>query len=265
MLYKEGQKSLLTFLVVSLATFCVLFPALLVSPVEVLGKMFKSGGEAVDGTLRDENALMGYLFYPIMLFSKLGLTTSVMFLVSIYNAIKIRVSSNKILIIYFLTIFLGLTVAGQKIDRYIVGLIPIILLFIALNIGNIRMVVLSKLVETALVLYLFFPVMSAYINYLPNYSNLLIKNGYYDNSGEYFNQAAAYLNTKEDIRVYVPNNFDIFNVYFRSEYSKTLDGADYMLLSLDIDRPEIFIPTCTVDKEFGPVTYKSVFVYKCDN
>jgi hypothetical protein len=92
-----------------------------------------------------------------------------------------------------------------------------------------------------------------------------ISKGYYDNSGEYFAQAASYLNNYEKLKIYIPNNFESFKYLSKHEILLNPDGADYFIFSLDSKRYQTPDLTCgPLEKSFGPrFDEPVVYIYKC--
>ena len=92
--------------------------------------------------------------------------------------------------------------------------------------------------------------------------------GVYDDNGEYFAQAATYLNTKgRDIKVYVPFNVDSFKPYFKGKLNSINEGLpDYALLNQDSRRTSQYIIVgCTeFDTRYQNQNLYPVAVFKCD-
>ncbi len=254
-----------TFLYLTLISIFIFifFPALWVEPIATLAKILSASGSAIDGSLRSENSLTSYSFYFVVLAIKTSVVTIVLLLVALKNSFRNKLTGSKYLVIYFCLIFVGLTSSGQKIDRYVVTLLPILLLFIAVNINNWRSIAIAKSIETLLVLVIFFPIMSGYFIYTPKSFEFIKNMGFYDNSGEYYRDAAVYLNNKNS-KVFVPDNFDTFNPYYKGIYGMSYTNSDYVVTSYDVDRKNAYIEGCTIEKAFGSKTYVSVFVFKCN-
>ena len=90
----------------------------------------------------------------------------------------------------------------------------------------------------------------------------------YENSGEYYADAAFYLKQfGRDKKVFVPNNIDSFKPYYNGEIAQEIEpGINYEVMSLDIDRVTPKSEYCSIlDKSFGPrFGPPLLFVYRCE-
>jgi hypothetical protein len=266
-------KSLSIFGAVSFAVFVVLFPAMWVQPLYVINKLLAAGTQAIQSASSGEitspnfNGLNPVLYYIVILGLKLSPITLVLLIFSFFKIKKIR---NYIFVfLYFVTVFLVLTIAAKKIDRYVIFLFPSLLLMAASFLNTIRpkYVILSAAVLFILLIgHIYFPVYSAYYSPVFGGTAGAQKIGVYDNSGEYFANAAFYLNTlSRDTVVFVPNNAQTFSPFYKGKMVGVFGSrVDYVVSSVDLYRDSPNNHLCSLLKNsFGPRDTKIVFVYKC--
>lgn len=258
--------------------FCfLLFPAFWVDLPDVLYKLFFAITSAVSDDIR-ATELHGYvsnLFYPLILIYKLSPVTLLLLIFSLFNIIKNYRFLDKNIVyvmLYFSIYIVFLSVSQKKIDRYVLVMIPPILLLVANYLSKAKTqfslaVLASYTLFTMFLIYNYHPVYSAYYSPVLGGTRSALGLGIYDNSGEYFAQAAFYLNKKgRDISVYIPDNFESFSYYFGGNKQREFSSqTDYVVKSIDIDRSITTDINCpVVENSFGPKDYKHVvYIYKC--
>ncbi|OGC69609.1 hypothetical protein A2415_03490 [candidate division WWE3 bacterium RIFOXYC1_FULL_39_7] len=266
----------LNFFVVLGVSVFVLFPALVVDFNNILTKLMEVGAGAAADTIRQESVFVSpYIYYLSILVFKLSVVTLVMFCLAILNSKIVfgTFKQNKYILMYFLLYIVVLTLFKQKIDRYsLVFISPIILLISSFV--SITPVIFRKSLVTMTILFfliisfMYYPVYSAYYSPLLGGTVGAQKFRIYDNSGEYFAQAAQYLNSNyTDVKVYVPNNIESFSYFSHNvnvaDYGA---GAHFEVVSYDTDRPKLEPKLChTLEKSFGPLYSTSVVIFKCEN
>ncbi|KKS31201.1 hypothetical protein A2380_03250 [candidate division WWE3 bacterium RIFOXYB1_FULL_43_24] len=273
--FKENIKFkfLLLYAMAAIATFFVFFPALWVKPAYVFSSMYLAATNAVFEDVRGDVLTLNQkiFFYPVIFMFK---TSPLLLFAGIYSLLRVYREKNKYilaLVTYFLILIVFLTVADQKIDRYSIAFFPTLILIVAYTLSKAKNSILALLLVGQSVFFLwatitYYPVYSAYIN--PIFTHKFVLNaGFYDNSGEYFSNAAFYMNKKgRNLYTQVPNNMESFKPYYKGNLTPLLEDADYVVYSLDFDRkyfPEI--PHCRIENYFGNRLYKPVAVYACEN
>jgi hypothetical protein len=263
-----NKKDILDFVFVFFVAVFLLFPALWVNPIETLRALVSAIIGAQANSIRQEILpINDFLYYPLILTAKMTIVTFGLLCFSfIFN---IRNKSSRYVYVYLLTFLLFLTLVGQKIDRYTISLFLPSLLLVAQMLSHLstkKAVVLSALsCALAIMCYIhYYPVLSAYYSPLMGQTKGALRLGIYDNSGEYFAQAAFWLNTKgRDTSVYVPNNVESFSPYFKGKISLT-GAADYEVYSLDMGRVSLEKTMCKkVVKFFGPQDRPIVYILEC--
>jgi hypothetical protein len=266
-------KFLITFGVVSLGVFVLWFPAMWVQPWYVVNKLISAGTNAVQSASSGEitspnfNGLNPLLYYIVVLGLKLSPVTLAL---SIFSFFKIHKIKNLPLVsLYFITAFLVLTIANKKIDRYTIFLIPSLILMVSVVLNNFRYKYFVLGISTAFILwvsYIYFPIFSSYYSPIFGGTTEAQKIGVYDNSGEYFADAAFYLNTyARDTVVFVPDNSQTFTPFYKGKtIGKFNETVDFVVSSVDLYRKSPNSTFCPIlDKSFGSREAKVVFVYKC--
>lgn len=278
----EILKNILKFSLTSLATLLVLFPALWYAPIFTLTKIWGgiSGGISADARVTTLSTLKANLYYLIVLAYKLSPVTFLLFIPSLWKN-RLLLFSKKVLkkenlpifliFIYFLTYFLALTVSVKKIDRYSVALIPPIVLLVSYYLSQLTKKNLS-IISCAAFLFFFaakktyFPVYSAY--YSPIFgekpSQSALKNGFYDNSGEYYAQAAFTLNNiVDDQKVWVPYNSDAFAFFFKRNIVLDFgENVDFAVTSINhLEEVQSYCPE--IIYTFGPGKEAIIYILKC--
>jgi len=164
-----------------------------------------------------------------------------------------------------------MTFTDQKIDRYALVFFPFILLLISNYLTNVSKRVLTislgiSLLFLGYVIYTYHPVYSAYYSPLFGGTGSALDTGIYDNSGEYFAQAALYLNTKgRDVYTYVPNGFSSFDLFYKGNTQRErTNETNYVVTSYDMQRLNPVDSVCTIlDKSFGSKEHDIVYVWRC--
>jgi len=272
---KKGNilKNILLFLVTCITFTFVIFPALWVAPVYVIDNIFKAITGAVGSNFSRNNfgTIIGLFFYSIQFLFKSSptlLVGVVGFLIAIKKYIKdINI---KVVLTYLLFYYLFLTLSGKKIDRYVVAMFPGLILLASVFISDqsikIRKVgVLVTFIFYIVISSVFYPVYSAYYSPLLGGTRAALKYGLYDNSGEYFAQAALYLNKKgRDVSVFVPNGEASFFHFYKGKKSLEVnDSTDYVVTSYNFDRQTINNYGCQkLESSFGG-DLGVVFIYLC--
>lgn len=265
-------KSVSLYFLVLVAIIFILFPALWVSPADVLNRMQLSLFSAVadDPHSQHLSSLQNIFFYVITMVIKMSPLTVLLSLIGLKNLIKNKNTLAVYFLLYFLVLFIALTISDQKIDRYVVALFPPLFIIISFYLSKVsvrRLIIVLFLhfILFGYAVYCFNPVYSSYISPVVPYRSILYSH-LYDNSGEYFSQTALYLNTKgRDKKVLVPNNVESFSPYYKGTIVTDIVNADYVVYSLDFDRTSFpFIDRCKIEKYFGNKIYDPVAIYRCE-
>lgn len=275
----------LRFSITFLITLIILFPALVTDTTFVIGKIYNAFKGSVEGTIRDDTILgdYNYYFYFYILGFKLSFITLVVFILSIYRFFKEKTYEMKYFFAILIYLVIVLTAASQKIDRYIITVFPYILIICAFYISKLKLshqkiFILFILVSFINVSYNVFPVYSAYYSPILGGTKKALEMNLYDNSGEYFAQAAFFLNQQgreKFVSISPDNNIDSFRYYYKGKITHNInDNTDYVLKSLDYNRQdesellkndEKALQKChNLEKAFGPKDYNVVFIYKCE-
>lgn len=271
---KRTLFSFALFLAVFIMTMVVIFPPLVLHPVDTISKIYQGAANAVTDSYRDEQlSLMSKtIFYNVVFLYKLSPLVLVIFILSLVQHMDLyRNFFHRFIFIYFLAFYFAFTIAQQKIDRYAVVMIPPIILMTSLYLAKFKNhialgILGANLLHVFIIAYIYYPVFSAY------YSPIFLGTrgakyfGIYDNSGEYFAQAAFYLNDKpRDTKVYVPNGMSSFEPYFKGTVVWEMDeNTDYFVNSYDLLRPEVDNLGCSyMEKSFGSREYDVVFIFRC--
>ncbi len=268
---RKNAKYFVTFFCVAAAIYYMLFPALWVSPLTTLHKLIYGITDAIDVDVRDVrfSGLMSFLYYPAMSFLRFSPVTVVLFIFSFFYAKK-DYSSKQLLYIYLVLYFLFFSISVKKIDRYLVSFLPPLLLLNAIFLYNLnstikRVVLVAVTIVSGAFFYLYFPVFSSF--YSPLYFGGTINAlnlGLYTNSGEYFANAAFYLNKKgRDVKTYLPSNYETFSYYYKGKAFRNFsDDMNYVVVS--INRLNRVPSKCnTPEASFGSRLFKEVFIFKC--
>lgn len=266
-------KHLLIYLLIFVSSFFAFFPALWVDFYGVVSKMYSALFNAV--LLDPRGELLTFyakvFYYPLIFIFK---TSPLLLAGTIYYFVR-RLRRGEIIerliFLYFVFISVALSLADQKIDRYVLALFLPMILLVSNTIANlgkkyINIIIALQIVFFIYISYCYYPVYSAYINPLVGYKQVL-KWGFYENSGEYYAHAARYINQKgRDINVYIPNNIDSFKPYYKGKITDDVAAADYIVFGLDFDRKSFPLFTgCRIEKYFGNKIYSPLAVYTCSS
>jgi hypothetical protein len=263
------------------ALVCVLFfPAMLVSPVSVLTNIKVAITNAVATPVSTSifHTWFSGLFYGVIILFKLSPITLIAFIVGLLSSFspekKLPSFSpekkyTEYLIILLALYYLVLTLPDKKIDRYVLVLIPPILLFVSAKVSVLSKKPLIMFLTVALVFMLaaskyYYPVYSAYYSPLFGGTSWAQKAGVYDNSGEYYAQAAFYLNTLgRNVVSYVPHNVETFSYFYKGKIVyKFSDKPNFAVSSVEHFQ-ELSRLCPKVEAAFGPGLEKIVFVFRC--
>ena len=150
------------------------------------------------------------------------------------------------------------------------ALIPPILLISSyflnsLNIKKRLIFTICAVAFTGWLIYFYHPIYSAYYSPAFGGSAKALDLGIYGNKGEYFANAARYLNEKEGkVYTWVPHNHNSFVYYFEGNFEMNFtDKTEYMVISVN-HKNEVPDSCKTLEKGFGPGNFNSVLIYKCN-
>ncbi len=262
----KNLKLLSVYALVFCGAFFIAFPAMWVNLPEVLTKLFSAAKFAVDS-----NSTKDYLMYLNIILYRLSPLTLFLFIISIFSLKKFVDKNIKLMLVYIVYYIVLLSFADKKIDRYILVIFPSMLLIISILLSHLRQrTLLLVLSVVALffvyVVYFYYPVYSAYYSPVFGGTAAALKYNAYDNNGEYFAQAALYLNSKgRDIKTYVPDNIDAFSPFYKGKLeSDVMKPIDYEIRSIDTKRKIPESIKCQIfDHTFGPRDYPVVYVFRC--
>ena len=219
----------------------------------MINEFVHSVTRAVSSDVRGQyfTGILSYLYYFIVLGLKLSPITLILLVfggVFYKKLVKQPYFKYFILTIgYFAYLLVLLTIADKKIDRYSVILFLGLLLAISVLVSKA-----SKTLKVAVF----------------GGTSQALKYGFYENSGEYYSDAAFYVNQQgRGLKVLVPDNYESFIYYSWNKYQK-YPGAetDYVVSSVDFDRKLPRSEICPkLVKTFGPRGTNVVFVYKCED
>ena len=295
-------KKCLVYAFIPLIVFYMVFPAMWVDPVAVLQRIYNEGivknALDVSGDLEDfsENFNYKYLFYPYMFM----LRSTPIFLFSMFVGVFVFIKNwNKSLatdsrsqlflswiILYFLFNFLFLSIPGKMIDRYMITFFPPLAVICAIGFKSIFDLVGIKKSIFVLSVYYFSVLFSYYPNFSFYYSeifggpaNVSRLGIQLKNRGEYYAQAAYYLNSIND------NKSSKFTLVYHAERKETFGyfylgtpvittkqlPEDRFLNYLVVEQPmlnQIATDKCQQIKSVGPrypFEYSYLYIFECKN
>ncbi|MFA5776041.1 MAG: hypothetical protein WC988_00540 [Patescibacteria group bacterium] len=282
--YAKNIKRSLISLGIIVASFSlvvfVLFPALWVDFLNVVQKLFGAVVSAMDNDTRAQyfKPPFSYIYYLVILAYKLSPITLFIFLASLVVFVRQlerkEPVQGRFVLAYFLTFFLVLTMSTKKIDRYALALIQPILLFASIYLAKLKhktfvFVIAIQLIASTFIYFRHFPVLSSYYSPIFGGAKTALNMGVYENSGEYFAQAAFYLNNTGRADVYAPDNYESFKYFYHGNTLRDFaPSAKYVITSIDFDRktPRNIKGCETLKKEFGPKSFiPLVYIYACKN
>jgi hypothetical protein len=253
-----------------------LFPALWQNSAFVIGRIVTAVTRASDleRSFSFANLFQDFLYYPRILLFKVSPVIILLLITGLFYGVKkkkVSISSELLHnLIYFSVFYLLLSVSSKKIDRYCLEFIFPVLLFVSVFISGLKKRLLAYILVAVTFVYTYmwmnnYPVFSGFYSPVFGGQEKAIKMGLYDNSGEYFAQAAFYLNRYEKVKVFIPDNFESFKFFSRNEMAMNPMEADYALISLDTERQVAPTYFCgPVEKAFGPrFEDPVVFIYRC--
>lgn len=271
--FKEKKDfSILYFALIFVFFVFVGFPALITDSLFVFEKLSFAIFKAVGADIRAEilSPYIKPIYYLAILFVKLSPLTFVLAIFTFGN-FK-RLAKNKLVVLVLLNLvfyFVFLTLASQKIDRYAIVLFPSLILLVSIFVNSLSHRVKVALVGISLVVMGFvtlmhYPVYSAYYSPLIGGTKGALNVGLYDNSGEYYAQAAQFLRTKDrNTYTYLPYNYEAFSYFYNGKMQRSFTPeTNYIVTSLNHLDP---IPECTkVVAAFGSKDASIVYVFSCD-
>lgn len=270
----KNFKSFFLYPLVFVATFFAFFPAMWVEPVQTITKLFDAVTNAVSGdSLGQEiTGLRSVFYYPVILFYKLSPVTFILLIVSFIGWKKWANEKSVWVLVFFAVMLVFLTVPDKKIDRYVIAFFPSVIIFVAMFLSTVGKKALNFLIFAQLgvlvwVIFNYHPVYSAYYTTLlgDNGADIALESGFYDNSGEYYAQAARFLNEKgRDAITYVPHNIEAFSYYYKGVLQRHFDeSTQYIVTSVDHLNESNVYQCYERVKTFGPRNADIVFVYAC--
>jgi len=162
-----------------------------------------------------------------------------------------------------------LTLAHQKIDRYSIALFPSIILLISLFVSTLGKkaqitFVIAAVFLAGFVSYAHYPIYSAYYSPLFGGTSRALEIELYDNSGEYYAQAADYLSNKNrSTNVFVPYNYEAFSYFYNGNMQRGFtEKTNYIVTSVNHIKEITQCPT--LEKTFGSRELEIVYVFKCN-
>jgi len=260
-------------------TVFVLFPALWVDFSHVVQKLFGAVVSAVDNDTRAQyfKPPFSYIYYLVILAFKLSPVTFLVFigsLIAFVQHFKRKESARgRFVLAYFLTFLLALTLSTKKIDRYALALVQPVLLFVSLYLAKLKYktlisVIVLQLISTVFIYFTNYPVISGHYSPVFGGVKTALNMDVYENSGEYFAQAAFYLNSLGRADVYVPDNYESFKYFYQGNTLRNYsESTKYAVTSVDFDRKASrnVVGCEKLDKAFGPsFQVPFVYVFRCD-
>lgn len=274
---KSVLKHIFLYFVFIIFLLILLFPAVWVDASNVYFKLSDAIFNAVstDSNFVSSNIIVNYLYYFIVLCIKLSPITLLLLIFS-FVKFKQNIKSSPVYFytfIYFAVVLFILTISSKKIDRYAISLILPIITLIAFKLKDLTRnkvlfifaFIFSFFVYTT---YIYYPVYSGYYSPLlglnaPQTANEI---GFYDNSGEYYVQAALSLNSQgRDKLVWIPYNMDTFKPYYKGNVVYDFNNnVDYAVTSLN-HKDEIIKICPKIISSYGSKNSFTVVVFSCNN
>lgn len=290
----SGIKHVIQYTLISIGVFYILFPAMWISPITVITKMYNEGIR--DNAFNSEGAgtitNIKALYYLEVFFYRTLPTTFISFILSLHLMWKTKVFKDHrrffiISLVALIFLIVMLTIPEKIKDRYLFNMLPFFLLFSSITfyfIWNLKNSIIRGLILYSVV---FMYILTAY-RYYPVYSfyhSDLIGGAYglekfnlpVPNRGEYYAQAAQYLNRlspdphnkitildhREQTRTFSP--FFYGTTYTNPNLLPNNKEANYILSRRDMD---YIVPKkmCQLIKTFGPKDpnhYDVILIYEC--
>lgn len=291
--------SLRNILLVMSATIITIFavnPFMWFDPIQNLIRIYNEG--VVDTGFTNTGApqivKITYLFYLEYGLYRLSGYTVILALIGLIFTIKNikTISKDKLLLttlFYFVIYNLLLTIPSKLKDRYLVELIPAFLLLATYGLIYLKQKLQRYKFLFILVVIIFWVALNIY-RYHPNYSFYISDfvggpRFMYDkqlslmNRGEYFSNAAIYLNTLNkpeskvvffgnDTHVVTFKDFFRGKTYFDAGAMPDKTKIHYIVVRSSTPKNKIIYELCNKLKEFGPKDpfgYSEVEVFECKN
>ncbi|MFH1295087.1 MAG: glycosyltransferase family 39 protein [bacterium] len=266
-------KPVLALVVPALLIILLFFPALWLYPGYVFSKLIEHSQETFGGNYATVVFAQNYpvLYYPVVLLLKLSPIAVILLLVALVSSVS---SQKRILfwpVGYILLYLLVFTLADQKIERYAISVMPALLMIIAVALSHLTPKLISVIsliiILTGGAIYLsYFPYPALY--YSPAVAGVagVYKSGLLDTNGEYFSDAARYLNMKgRDVVVHTAANEQSFKPYFKGIYASEYSSqVQYVITSVDSTRGAASFPACPVaEKVFLVDGLAYVTIWSC--
>ena len=270
----KKYENIVIYPLIVMLTFFALFPAMWTNSQYVISKLANSFSGAVLENIRMQQLLwyIQPIYYLVIVLFKLSPIVLVLFIAHLKGIFK-KSLNEKLVLAYLLVFFVTLSLSDQKIDRYSLALFPPIILLASIMLASLTTSAQKVIVGLSVLLliystYNFYPQFSMYNSPFFGGINTMLNLRVYENSGEYYADAAFYLKQfGRDKKVYVPNNIDSFKPYYNGEIAQEIEpGINYEVMSLDIDRVTPKSEYCSIlDKSFGPrFGPPLLFVYRCE-
>ena len=274
---KKNYKILLNYLIILSGAVVIplflFFPALLTNFNYVTAEILRAGKNVVNSSNQGIglSSLNKLFFYDFVTFFKLSPITLTIFIASLVRfETVLRDKKLRMILAYLLFYYVALSVAQKKIDRYVIAMFPSMILMGAAFLSTQKQKIVKMIAGLSglyllLITYMYYPVYSAYYSPLFGGTQAALKLGIYDNSGEYFAQAAKYLNTKgRDIKVFVPHGEASFDYYFKGQRVRSLiERPDFVVVSLDTDRVIDNLGCGKFEQGFGSRVAEIVNIFEC--
>ena len=264
------------FAVAFVLTLFLVFPALSQDFNYVTKELFDAIRDAskVTGARSFGSVISGFYYYARIFVFKLSPVTLMLLLSAIIYGFKKKnefyTLEVKAIVLYVLSFYALLSIASKRADRYSIDFMLPVILFVSIFASRLSSRVLALTVTGILIVTVYvginnYPVFSNYFSPLLGGEYGAIKAGAFDNNGEYFAQAALYLNQFEKTKICIPNNTEAFKYFSKHEITFTPEEAGYAVYSIDSGRHEAPSEYCgPLFKTFGPKFEKPViYVYKC--
>ncbi len=292
--WKQYFMEMLIFGSVGLLVFFLFFPALWVAPLDVIRRIVTEGatGVAFEGIRPEMVVDSNFTYYLETIFFRSTPIAAAFFLVSFYFLLVSKESEERKLsfasLIFFVVFWFVLSYPSKLKDRYLVSFYPFVSILVAFGIWEVTKN-WSRLLKVVLggVFVLFY--FSVFVRYHPEYSfyyNDVVGGAFgreklglsVKNRGEYYAQAAAYLNSlapEQEIcnknaivldRERIPSFKNHFMGKTFSDYATMPDGYHAHFFVTD-NRFMSGVPgTCSLINEIGPriyPQYTALYVYDC--
>jgi hypothetical protein len=266
--------SALAFTSISTLIFFIVFPAMWVTPLQVIKNMtdaaINSGaGEYLSVVYAERHP---YLFYLVVILFKFSPLTLFLLLLAL---IKVTHRKDKVAFFLILSVIIQLillSASEQKIERYILACMPAMFLLVAIVLASFpastqKVAVVVMIVTSVITFRNYHPLYSSYYSGMFGGPLSAYKVGIYDDNGEFFARVAQYLNAKgRDTRVFVPYNVESFSPYFKGKLeTQLMTDEGYFVVSKDARRPRAtYGINCPIVDQVVINNYlEAVTIFKC--